>query len=216
MKRVIDYFDITGNCLFSEFLNPVWVYAFPDTSELDAYFLLSFGGRTAFETILDKFADENGKITGLELKKLADMVYHLNARKWERLFLVYNADYSPIENTDVYEDVHEVGSGNGQVVTDSDTTVTPGTTVTNNRAGFDSSNPVIDTTSTTSGEDTTAMDNTVTSETSRETDRTYRKHGNIGVLENTTMLRHEVEFWKWSFIDSVCKDICDIIALSIY
>ena len=44
----------------------------------------------------------------------------------------------------------------------------------------------------------------------------HRKHGNIGVTENVTMLQHEVEFWKWSFIDSVCKDICDIIALSIY
>ena len=44
----------------------------------------------------------------------------------------------------------------------------------------------------------------------------HRKHGNIGVTENVTMLEHEVEFWKWSFIDSVCSDICDIIALSIY
>ena len=216
MKKVIDYFDITGNCLFSEFLNPIWIYAFPDASELDAYFLLSFGGRTAFETIMDKFADETGKITGDDLKKLADLVYHLNARKWERLFMVYNAEYSPTENTDVIEEVHEEGTGNGQVTTDSDTTFTPGTTVTNNRAGFDSTNPVIDTTSTTSGFDTTALDNTVTSETSRATDRTYRKHGNIGLMENTTMLRHEVEFWKWSFIDSVCKDICDVIALSIY
>lgn len=44
----------------------------------------------------------------------------------------------------------------------------------------------------------------------------HRKHGNIGVTENVTMLQHEVEFWKWSFIDSVCSDICDLIALSIY
>ena len=58
-------------------------------------------------------------------------------------------------------------------------------------------------------EDSTITDNSLhTSE--------HRKHGNIGVTENVTMLQHEVEFWKWSFIDSVCSDICDIIALSIY
>ena len=34
--------------------------------------------------------------------------------------------------------------------------------------------------------------------------------------ELTDGASYEVEFWKWSFIDQVCKDICDIIALSIY
>ncbi len=65
------------------------------------------------------------------------------------------------------------------------------------------------TTTGTGTEDTTVTDNgTHTSE--------HRKHGNIGVLENQSMLQSEVDFWKWSFIDQVCKDICDLIALSIY
>ena len=45
----------------------------------------------------------------------------------------------------------------------------------------------------------------------------HRKHGNIGVTTNVTMLREHVDFWwKWSFVDYICQDICDIIALSIY
>ena len=216
MKKLIDYFDISGDCLFSVFPFPVWAYAFPDKTELDGYFLLNYGGRNAFETLLDRYADSTGKITGNDLSSLAAMIYHINARKWERLFKVYNADYSPTENTDVFEDVTEKTNANGEVVTDSDTTYTAGTKVTNKRAGFNSSSVVADSESANSGEDSTALDNTVTSESDRTTERTYRKHGNIGVMENTTMLQHEVEFWKWSFMDAVCKDICDTIALSIY
>ena len=106
----------------------------------------------------------------------------------------------------------------------------------NNRFGFNSSSAVGDTTSsgTTSGQtnaststtstgsntddqtirDSGTEDSTITDNGNRTSE--HRKHGNIGVTENVTMLEHEVEFWKWSFIDQVCKDICDIIALSIY
>ena len=164
MKKIIDYFDITQDRLFSKFLNPVWIYAFPDASELDSYFLLRFGGRLAFDAIMDKYANESGKITGNDLKKLADMIYHINARKWERLFMVYNADYTPWENTDVYEDVIEKNAGTGKVKTDSENTFTPGSTVTNKKAGFNSSTPVVDATSETSGEDSTVLDSTVESE----------------------------------------------------
>lgn len=216
MKKVIDYFDFTSECVFSEFLAPVWVYAFPDTEELDRYFLMKFGNRTAFETCLDKFSDDNGKITGNNLKALSDMLYHINARKWEHLFAVYNAEYSPIENTDVYESTKEVVNSNGEVVTDSDTSYKPDSSIESKKAGFNNSAYENDTKSITSGEDKTEVDNTVTSEANRVSEFEHRKHGNIGVTENTVMLTHEIEFWKWSFIDSICKDICDIIALSIY
>ena len=216
MKKVIDYFDFSGDCFFSAFLAPIWVYAFPDRSELDTYFYLHYGERTAFEKCLDRYADNTGKITGDNLKALADMLYHVNAKKWEHLFNVYNAEYSPIENTDVYEMVKEKTNSVGRIVTDSDSTFTPDSTTTNKRAGFNSSSMVNESSSSTSGEDTTALDSTVDSEGERTHETEHRKHGNIGVTENTTMLQHEVDFWKWSFIDSICKDICDIIALSIY
>ena len=217
MKKIIDYFDFSGNCVFSEFLAPVWVYAFPDTSELDTYFYLHYGNRTAFETFLDKFTDNTGKITGDNLKALADMLYHVNARKWEHLFSVYNAEYSPIENTDVYEETKEVTHSTGNVTTDSDSTYKPGSTTTNKRSGFNSSSLVNDSSVTMSGTDETDLDSTVESEANRDHVTEHRKHGNIGVMDNPTMLTRETDFWdKWSFIDSICKDICDIIALSIY
>ena len=237
MKKIIDYFDLSEDCLFSAFLAPVWVYAFPDREELDHYFLLNYGIRPAFDTLLDKYADNSGKITGDDLKKLADLVYHVNGKKWERYFKVYNADYSPIENTDFIEEVTE-DNGNVRVI-DSDRAANDSNEVRNSgtsrisddsdlkRYGFNSSNAVGDS-ETSRDTSTTDSSITTTSDARTDTDDTTitddedkkmlrRKHGNIGVTENTTMMEHDVSFWsKWSFIDQVCKDICNTIALSIY
>ena len=46
--------------------------------------------------------------------------------------------------------------------------------------------------------------------------RNYRKHGNIGIMDNPTMLTKDTEFWKWSFIRQICEDICEHIALCVY
>lgn len=217
MKKLIDYFDITSSGLFSSFLAPVWCYAFPDSSELDLYFITNYGDRNAFETLLDKFADDTGKITGTELSKLADMVYHINARKWENLFKIYNAEYSPIENTDVYESFTEKTTTSGEVVTDSDSSYKPDSSTTYKKAGFNSSTMQNESSSSTSGTDVTELDQSVTSEAEQNHTSEHRKHGNIGVMDNATMMQKSSDFWeKWSFMDLICCDICKIIALSIY
>ena len=235
MKKLNEYLS-PNNGIFSNFLAPIWVYAFPDTAELDLYFFTRYGTRLGFESLLNIYTGEDGKINGDNLKMLSDMIYHINARKWEHLFKVYNADYSPIENTDFVEEVTE--DNQNQRVIDSDKTTSSESDTTSsstasgtdggatNRYGFNSNNAVGERTdsrnssSTVSGtvgvEDssTETDDTTITSDEDKKLVR--RKHGNIGVTENVTMLEHEVNFWKWSFIDAICLDICDIIALSIY
>ena len=125
------------------------------------------------------------------------------------------------------------------IVIDSDKTGTNSNTTTSsgtasgtdggntNRYGFNSNSAVGERTDSRTSSSSTSSTVGV-SETSSDTDDTTisdnedkklirRKHGNIGVTENVTMLEHETEFWhKWSFIDAICLDICDIIALSIY
>ena len=236
LKKICDYFPITEDGLFTSFINPVWAIPFPDTAELDRYFLLRYGDRIGSK-ICEFYADsEDGTIKGDKLTELAAMVYNINARKWEHMYGVYNAEYSPIENTDFVEVIKET---NGNVRTDVGNTTNGGTSTTtnngtttgintgeNNEFGFDSADAVgkgtnngtnsetVNTTSTTTTNDTSSGTNTVTDNGTHESE--HRKHGNIGVTEATVMLEHEVSFWKWSFIDQICKDICDIIALSIY
>lgn len=236
MKRLNDYFNLTDGFLFSQFLAPVWVYAFPDTAELDLYFLTRYGQRNAFASCLDQFAGTDGTISGDNLKRLADLVYHVNARKWEHLFEVYNADYNPIENTDFVEEVTEDNqtlrtidsdkSTTGSNTTDSSGTSSGSDSGNINRYGFNSSNAVGERTEGRTSSATTS-NNVESEDSSTEEEDTSitndedkklvrRKHGNIGVIDNATMLQKSVDFWKWSFIDAVCKDICEIIALSIY
>lgn len=91
---------------------------------------------------------------------------------------------------------------------------------TNSGSDSNTTNATTSTTSSSTGSedqtirDTATEDSTITDSGNHVSE--HRKHGNIGVLENQSMLQAEVDFWKWSFIDHVCRDICELIALSIY
>lgn len=235
MKTLNEYFDISSDGLFSVFNNPIWIDSFQDSTDLDMYFYMRYGDRIG-NKFIDKFADSDGEVKGENLNNLANLIYSVNAKKWEHLYKAFMAEYSPIENTDFIETITET-TGNTRVV-DSDgtssgtaSTTSSGTSSgtnsgANNKFGFNSSAAVGDTTSSDSDSNTTSATSSTTSSGSTTDDSTitdngthtseHRKHGNIGVTEATVMLEHELEFWKWSFIDSICMDICDIIALSIY
>ena len=236
LKKISDYLPITSDGIFTSFINPVWAVPFPDTEELDRYFILRYGDRIGSK-IIEFYADStDGTVKGDKLAAMSKMVYDINARKWEHLFGVYEAEYNPIENTDFIETIKDTNQ-NTRVIDDdttntgSATTTSSGTsTDTNNGAGnvygFNSASAVGDTTTTNSGTSTTSATSTTTSSGSATDDSTitdngthdseHRKHGNIGITSTVELMTGEVEFWKWSFIDQVCKDICDIIALSIY
>jgi hypothetical protein len=236
LKKISDYFSITEDGLFTSFINPVWAVPFPDTAELDRYFLLRYGDRIGSK-ICEFYADsEDGTIKGDKLSELASMVYDINARKWEHLFGVYEAEYNPIENTDYIETINET---NANIRTDVGNTTNSGTSTTTNNGtatgsnngainefGFDSADAVgkgtnngtntntVNSSSTITSNDTSSGTNTINDNNTHISE--HRKHGNIGTVDAVTLARNEVDFWKWSFIDQICKDICDIIALSIY
>lgn len=236
MKTLNEILTTPTNGIFSNFENPVWVYAFPDTAELDTYFYLNYGYRIA-NRIIKNYENSSGIVTGAQLQALAKLIYDLNAKRWEHLFGIYEAEYNPIENTSFKEVYREKNDNTRTVDTDTSTSASASTEASgstsdtvsgsNSRYGFNSSSAVGDTTNSstntgsnsnsaeTSSSGSGSEDSTVTDDGLRVTEHT--KAGNIGVTENTTMLEHESEFWgKWSFIDKVCKDICDTIALSIY
>ena len=236
MKKLSDYLPMTGDGLFTAFNNPIWATAFQNSTELDTYFYLRYGDRIG-NKLIDNFADETtGVVASTKLTELATLVYSINSKKWEHLFKVYNADYNPIENTDFIETITDTnsntkvidseGTSGGTASTTSSGTSSGSNSQDNTKFGFNSVTAVGDTSTSGTDSNTTSATTSTTTSGSTTDDSTitdngthtseHRKHGNIGVTENVTMLEHEVEFWKWSFIDQVCKDICDIIALSIY
>lgn len=235
LKTVKEYLPITGDGLFTAFANPVWAVVLPNAAELDNYFFLRYGDRIS-NKLLDFYADD-GVVSGDKLIALSKMIYSINDKRWEHLFGAYMAEYNPIENTDFIETITDVNINTKVIDTDStaDNTITINGTVTTtgsnssgtNVYGFNSVAAVGDTEATGSATGSTTTGNTTTSDGANTEDSTitdngthtseHRKHGNIGVTENVQMLRSEVNFWwKWSFVDYICQDICDMIALSIY
>ena len=236
MKKISDYFPITSDGLFTAFVNPCWAVDFPDTTELDAYFIFKYGDRIGYKK-LDMFADStDGTIKGDNLDKLAQMILSIYGRGWEHYYKVFKAEYDPLNNTDFTEVIKEEteaqknenmqGTSNGSGTTTSNATSNGINSGAGNVYGFNSAAAVGDTTNSGTNSDTTNATTTTTTNGSTQDNNNitdhgvktteHKKSGNIGVTETVTLLTSEKDFWKWSFIDQVCKDICDCIALSIY
>ena len=85
MKTLNEYFDISSDGLFSVFNNPIWIDSFQDSTDLDMYFYMRYGDRIG-NKFIDKFADSDGEVKGENLNNLANLIYSVNAKKWEHLY----------------------------------------------------------------------------------------------------------------------------------
>lgn len=209
-KELRDYFPdaVTGDGIFKAISNISW---FPGVkpAQVDTYFILMHGEKLASK-ILDAFTDDDGIVQGDKLKALASMIHNKCINSWEHEYKTLTVEYNPIENTDYVETYK--GSAQGT----SGGSTTEGGEVINevDRGGLGSSNLVHDNKSTTSFNQRTT---TVSGTSGGSDEHEIRKHGNIGVTTNADMISSDLDVWKLNnFYDILCKDICDIIALSIF
>lgn len=254
----------TGTGFFSKFTDPVWAETFDTPSKLDVYFAGTFG-KKYISDFTEMFVDsETGTISNNDLADLADTIYMIHAKQWEKLYNDLIVEYNPIENTDAYETTSDTRSimgtnGNTRTLnttkTDSGTsssastgTTTGSTTGSNNTSdstdntvfGYDSSTAVglngstasktiqdasnsstessscVNVTNGNTETDTGTVTDAGNSSQSETFSRSYHKHGNIGVMTNVQLLRDDVDFWKWDFIEQICRDILKHIALKVY
>lgn len=209
-KELREYFPdaVTGDGIFKAISNISW---FPGVkpAQVDTYFILMHGEKLASK-ILDAFADDDGIVTGDKLKALASMIHNKCINSWEHEYKTLTVEYNPIENTDYIETYK--GSAQGT----SGGSTTEGGEVINevDRGGLGSSTLVHDNKSTTSFNQRTT---TVSGTSGGSDEHEIRKHGNIGVTTNADMISSDLDVWKLNnFYDILCKDICEIIALSIF
>ena len=209
-KELSSYFPdgITGNGIFSAISQISW---FPGVgpSQLDTYFMLMHGEKLGSK-MLDQFTDDNGEITGTKLQTLAKVIHNAYITNWEHEYKTLTVEYNPIENTDYVETYSGSASGtaggsnveSGSVSTENDT------------YGLGSSTAAHDNKSTTTFNNHTT---TLSSTSSGSDQHEIRKHGNIGVTTNAQMITSDIEAWQLNkFYDILCKDICDVITLSIF
>lgn len=246
MKKIIDVIPQlkTGTGFFSKFVDPIWAEDYATPAQLDIFYGMTYGDKWT-TPLLDHFIDEDtGTISNDDLGAIASMLYQLRGHEWEKLYAALKAEYNPVENTDVYENYtdNRTGSGtNGNTRTLNTQTANSGTgsvtssgsgsgNTASNRYGFDSAQPVGDTTgsdsSTTQSTTGTTTSNTIndtgtitdagTASNTESITHTLRRHGNIGVMTAAQLVGGEIELWKWTFIIQVMEDINRFVSLSVY
>lgn len=244
-KRVIDIIPQmkTGNGFFSSFTEPMWEEDYI-AAKLDIFYAMTYGAKHPAPFLNMFVDDETGKIDNEDLAVIASTIYEMRSQEWARWYADLKAEYNPIENTEVTETTHEEKSGSNQndnqrtlntqtenTGSGSVETETSGSgTSAGNVFGFDSSTAVGKETgstgSTGSSDTTTSTSNTVSdsgtitdaggNQYDEEIDRTYTKHGNIGIQTAADMIEHDFEVWRWTFIIKVMEDISSLISLSVY
>lgn len=209
-KELKTYFPegITGNGIFKAISNISWFEGVKPTA-LDTYFISMHGEKLASK-MLDNFANEEGIVTGDKLKALAAMIHNKYIVNWEHEYKTLTVEYNPIENTDFVETYKGSATGNAS----GNNKETGGVETANDTYGLGSSSPAHDSKSTTTFNNHKTE---ISSSSEGSDEHEIRKHGNIGVTTNADMIKSDIEVWRLNnFYDILCKDICDIIALSIF
>ena len=209
-KELSSYFPdgITGDGIFSAISQISW---FPGVgpSQLDTYFMLMHGEKLGSK-MLDQFTDDNGEITGTKLQQLAKVIHNAYITNWKHEYKTLTVEYNPIENTDYVETY----SGSASGTAGGSNVETGGMSTENDTYGLGSSTAAHDNKSTTTFNNHTT---TLSSTSSGSDQHEIRKHGNIGVTTNAQMITSDLEAWQLNkFYDILCKDICDVITLSIF
>jgi hypothetical protein len=202
-KKLCDYFPdaANGNGIFKKISSYRWFEGIsPDN--VDTYFYLMCGEKRGMP-FLDKYADDTGAITGMNLDKLAKMLLNMNYNSWQHQYKALTVEYNPIENTDFTETIkdttHEEGEGQSYTVGQmemTNTNVTTGSvdnTTTDKVAGFNSSTNVdkgesstttdygdsesdpVTVTNTTTTDYGTENDSPVTNKNNAESDKVYER-----------------------------------------
>ena len=210
-----DFFEILADnaaTWFSEFPIP-WDFS-PET--LDLEYFLNHSGQKPVCPIVRNFVkvSETDSLTDADRERLVKMCYDLYKLKWSKLWETMVAEYNPLENYDMVEEMDKDTSGtddltHGHVITGTanrqdnvfgfnDTSTT----------GVPQSASTAGNTDTHSGKDERSMSGTE--------DYTLTRHGNIGVTTSQQMLESERQLFLWDYFKQVFADIDTVLCLQIY
>lgn len=168
------------------------------------YYLSHSGGKfisNAYKRLIDA---ENDNIVNDALLEMAKMILQKFALSWDKIYSAINTNYKPLENYDMTQtetpDITHTKN------------VKINTKVQNDVYGFNSSNPVPSSQTTTDG---ASLNN---EETNKETGtRGLTRHGNIGVTTSQQMLLAEIDLRsKFNFTNHLYDDVDTMLCLLVY
>lgn len=168
------------------------------------YYLSHSGGKfisNAYKRLID--AEEDNIITDA-LLEMAKMILQKFALSWDKIYSAINTNYKPLENYDMEQTETPDITHTKNVKTNMK--------VQNDVYGFNSSNPVPSSQTTTDG---ASLNN---EETNKETGtRGLTRHGNIGVTTSQQMLQSEIDLRsKFNFTNHLFDDVDTMLCLLVY
>lgn len=199
-----------------------------DDSKVDVAYIYGHSGNKYIAPFLEKYLDENGKLTTSAITEIAGILWQLFGENWNRLWEINKAEYDPLENYNKTEtrSTDETGKETmDRTHTGFDTSVTEGLANQNQSKnkvyGFNSSNPVNASENESSHKSTNTFtpgvaDKEEKSFTDRNTFEEIHTNGNIGVTTSQQMAQSSVDFWKWKFWMNVMDDLDSWLVLSVY
>ena len=204
-----------------------------DAVTLDLDYFYNLSGQKNVSPLVRRFLNGTDKITDAQKTSLANVIYKMYIKNWNKEYAVLDLEYDPISNYDSHEsETIERENTNNRANTGTQSMAGNGSSNSTSTGsgdsdvyGFNSATAVRDTEMTTSAtngttttDSTTRTDNLSESQSGEETvTRTLTRSGNIGVTTSQQMALSEVELWKWKFFyDIVFPDLDEILTTMTY
>lgn len=229
LKRMIDVFSnldtIGGIFTALETLSVPWAGA-SLSIWLDIAYHTGHAGEKPISPLVSSTLGNADSLTESMILRLANVIYSLYSVQWAKEYATRSAQYNPIENYSMTEQMsndnrNTVKTGTKATTAESEADNSQNGTGTNTIYGFNSTQgaPADQTTNTdTMHSEQSASGSETDNETVTDT-HSYMltRSGNIGVTTSQQMLESERSLWRWSFFqDVVFPDIDKILTLAIY
>ena len=216
------YYQAHWDSLNQQLDSPLSAWLTEDVAkDIDRDYYLSHSGDKCIAAMYHRYIEmskELGETDTKNLKvRLMDEIVGKFADKWNRLYAVITANYSPLENYNMEQaespNITKEKKIKSEIVTDRENDITD-----NDIYGFNSSDSVPQTKSTRNGKITVSADDTKNIETEKESGfRTITRHGNIGVTTSQQMLLSEVDLRdKVLFLNIIMEDMDSELCLLTY
>lgn len=219
------------------------IWSDDDKELLDTEYIYGHSGSKIISPLIYRLLEigESETLTSGNITTLAKVIVNRFGKQWVKLYAVFSAEYNPIENYSMVEnmtdDVTEKDYGHTNTRTNNlshtktgTETVEAGTETTTDTSiyGFDNStaSPSNKEVISNDGDDVTRY-NTTDADTGTQTDvesgtdtetRNYEltRAGNIGVTTSQQMLESEIKLWQYDFMKIVYANIDEILTIDVY
>lgn len=195
-------------------------YYVPD----DMDYVLNHASTKIISRMVNILLDNDGVLTDNAIGILANVIYKMYSRKWQRQYATFDLEYNPINNYDMVEEMDETTgreyTSNNTRTDNLSTAITNGGSIENEIQGFNSqsyqpSEKHIDNTTSTENNTGTQTLGTVGDDNGTR-QYTLTRSGNIGVTTSQQMIESERGLWEYNFIMSVYRDIDKVLTIEYY